>query len=38
MFAQNNGYSLSDIAAITGNNRNNDGWDGNSGWQRFATL
>ena len=38
MFAQNNGYSLSDIAAITGNNRNNDGWDGNSGWQRSATL
>lgn len=33
MFAQNNGYSLSDIAAITGNNRNNDdGWGGNNGW------
>ena len=32
MFAQNNGYSLSDIAAITGNNRNNDDWGGNSGW------
>ena len=33
MFAQNNGYSLSDIAAITGNNRNNDdGWGGNGCW------
>lgn len=34
MFNTNNGYSLSDIAAATGNNRNNDGFgfDGNGAW------
>jgi hypothetical protein len=28
------GYSLSDIAAATGNSNNggNDGWGGNNGW------
>ena len=34
MFSQGNGYSLSDIAAVSGSNRNNDngnGW-GNEGW------
>lgn len=34
MFNTNNGYSLSDIAAATGGNRNNDGFgfDGNGAW------
>lgn len=31
----NNGYSLSDIAAVQGNNRGyeNDGWGGSGAWQ-----
>ena len=33
MFNHTSGYSLSDIAAVTGNNgRNNDGFFGNDGW------
>lgn len=34
MFSSNNGYSLSDIAAVTdSNNRNNSGFgDGNGAW------
>ena len=31
MFAQSNGYSLSDIAAVTGNNNNGNGF-GDDGW------
>lgn len=31
MFNGNNGYSLADIAAATGNNNNNDGFCGNNG-------
>ena len=31
MFNGNNGYSLADIAAATGNNNNNDGFGGNNG-------
>ena len=35
MFNNSNGYSLADIAAATGGNRNNDnGWGGDGGaWQ-----
>lgn len=30
----NNGYSLADIAAATGGNRNDNGWGGDGGaWQ-----
>lgn len=32
MFNSNNGYSLADVAAATGNNRNNDGMWGDGGW------
>lgn len=32
MFNGNGGYSLADIAAATGDGRNNDGWGGNSSW------
>jgi hypothetical protein len=32
MFNGTNGYSLSDIAAASGGNRNNDGMFGNDGW------
>lgn len=32
MFNTNNGYSLSDIAAATGNNRNNDGFGFDGNW------
>lgn len=32
MFNTSNGYSLSDIAAITGNNRNNSGFGDGEGW------
>jgi hypothetical protein len=31
MFAQSNGYSLSDIAAVSGNNKNNGAF-GDDGW------
>lgn len=37
MFNNSNGYSLADIAAATGNNRNdgyNDGMFGNGAWLR----
>jgi len=27
-----NGYSLSDIAAVTGRNGNNGGWGDSNGW------
>lgn len=35
MFNNSNGYSLADIAAATGNNRNDGGdmWGGNGAWQ-----
>lgn len=33
MFNSNTGYSLADIAAATGNNRENDGMWGNGAWQ-----
>lgn len=32
MFNSNSGYSLADIAAATGTNRNNDGWGDNAWW------
>ena len=33
MFSSNNGYSLADIAAATGNNGNsNNGWGGDGAW------
>ena len=32
MFNTSNGYSLSDIAAVTGNNRNNSGFGDGEGW------
>ena len=32
MFNTSNGYSLSDIAAVTGNNRNNGGFGDGEGW------
>lgn len=32
MFNTNSGYSLSDIAAATGSERNNDMWGGNGAW------
>lgn len=32
MFNSSNGYSLSDIAAVTGGNRNNDGFGGDNAW------
>lgn len=32
MFNSTGGYSLSDIAAITGGNRNNSDWGGGEGW------
>lgn len=32
------GYSLSDIAAATGNNRNNDGFGGDNGWWVILLL
>ena len=32
MFNTNSGYSLSDIAAATGNDRNNGMWGGDSAW------
>lgn len=42
MFNNNNGYSLSDIAAATGNNRNNDGFGFGEGgawiWVLFIIL
>lgn len=31
--SSNSGYSLSDIAAITGRNNNNDTFGGNGAWQ-----
>ena len=34
-----NCYSLADIAAATGGNRNSDnGWGGDGAWQESATL
>ncbi len=39
MFTQNaNVPSLSDIAAVTGNNRNNDGWGGDGAWLIWIVL
>ena len=35
---QNEGYSLADIAAATGNNRNNDGWGADGGWFIWIIL
>lgn len=33
MFNSNmGGYSLADVAAATGNGRNEDGWGGNGAW------
>ena len=32
------GYSLSDIAAATGNSNGNNGMWGNDAWQKSATL
>lgn len=32
MFNNNNGYSLADIAAATGNGNDNGFWGGNNGW------
>lgn len=39
MFNSNNGYSLSDIAAVTGTNRNGDGmWGGDGAWWVIILL
>lgn len=39
MFNTNGGYSLSDIAAVTGQNgHNNNGAFGDDAWQKTATL
>lgn len=35
---QNEGYSLADIAAATGNSRNNDGWGADGGWFIWIIL
>ena len=38
MFNTNGGYSLSDIAAVSGNNGRNNGAFGDDAWQKSATL
>lgn len=38
MFGGTSGLSLSDIAAVTGNNGNNDGFGGNNGWWVLIIL
>ena len=38
MFNSNCGYSLSDIAAVSGNNGRNNGSWGDDAWQKSATL
>lgn len=38
MFQQTGGYSLADIAAATGNDRNRDGWGADGGWLIWIVL